>query len=151
MRVQADTRVLDITPGDSVDVNLDVVNTTEVIDGVTARIIGLEPAHVTARPDLLSLFPDTSGRLTLTLGLPMQFPAGRHPVTVEVASSTSAEQPHHVDLDLVVAPQPAVDVKVRPALLRARRRGTFLVQCANRGNVPLDLALSAVDPDRSLR
>jgi hypothetical protein len=151
MRVQADTRVLDITPGSSVDVNLDVVNTTEVIDGVTARIIGIEPEHVKAHPDLLSLFPDTSGRLTLTLGLPLQFPAGRHPVTVEVASSTGAGDPHHVDLDLLVASHPAIDLTVRPAVLRTRRRGSFSVHVANRGNVPLEVALSAVDADRSLR
>jgi hypothetical protein len=151
VRVQADTRVLDITPGNRAEVNLDVVNTTEVIDGVRARIIGLEPEHVTTKPDLLSLFPDTSGRLTLTLGLPVQFPAGRHPVTVEVASSAGAAAPHHVDLDLLVAPHAAVQLRVRPALVRARRRGSFVVECINRGNVPLELALSAVDPDRSLR
>ena len=151
MRVQADTRVLDITPGSSVDLNLDVVNTTEVIDGVTARIIGIEPEHVKARPDLLSLFPDTSGRLTLTLGLPTQFPAGRHPVTVEVASSTGAGDPYHVDLDLLVAPHPAIDLNVRPAVLRARRHGSFAVHVVNQGNVPLEVALSAVDADRSLR
>lgn len=151
MRVQADTRVIDITPGGSADVNLDVVNTTAVIDGITARVIGLEPQHVTARPDSLSLFPDTSGRLTLTLGLPLQFPAGRHPVTVEVASSAGVAEPHHVDLDLVVPPHPALDVTVRPALLRARRKGNFAVHCVNRGNIPLELTLSAVDPDRSLR
>ncbi len=150
MRVQTETRVVDITPGGSVDVNLDVVNTTEVIDGITARVIGLEPELVKARPDLLSLFPETSGRLTLTLGLPTQFPAGRHPVTVEVASSAGAVEPTHVDLDLVVAPHPAVDLNLRPALLRARRKGRFAVHCVNSGNVPLDVALSLVDPERAI-
>ena len=151
MRVQTDTRVLDITPGSSAEVTLDVLNTTEVIDGVSARVIGLEPEHVVTRPDTLSLFPDTSGQLTLTLGLPAQFPAGRHAVTVEVASSTAAAPPQHVDLDLLVAPHAAVELRPRPALHRARRRGRFVIECANRGNVPLDLTLSAVDPDRSLR
>ena len=54
MRVQADTRVLDVTPGSSVDVNLDVVNTTEVIDGVTARIIGLGQGAPAAIEEALS-------------------------------------------------------------------------------------------------
>ena len=67
MRVSSDTAVLDVRPGDSADIGVDVVNTGAVIDGVTARVVGLPDRHVTSRPAVLPLFPDSAGRLTLTL------------------------------------------------------------------------------------
>lgn len=151
MRVQTDSSVLDVAPGGRADVDLDVVNTSPVIDGVTARIIGLDHALVQARPTLLPLFPDTSGRMTLTVDLPRSFPAGRHPVTVEVSSSAAAVEPQHVDLDVVVAPYADAELQLRPPVRRARRKGRFLVEAVNRGNVPLELTLRASDPDRRLR
>ena len=73
-----------------------------MIDGVTARVVGLAERHVTTRPPVLPLFPDSAGQLTVTLGLPSSFPAGRHPMTVEVQSRQPNTGPAYVDLDLVV-------------------------------------------------
>ena len=150
MRVRSDTQRLDLAPGGRAEVHLDVVNTSGVIDGVSARVIGLDTGHVSANPPLLPLFPNSEGRLTLTLGVPATFPAGRHPVTVELASRTESAPPQHVDLDLLVASRPAADLRVRPGVLRAGRRGRFRVQLTNTGNVPVELALSAADAERSL-
>ena len=77
-----------------------------VIDGVTARVVGLPDHHVTSRPAVLPLFPDSAGRLTLTLGVPPGFPAGRHPVTVEVRSRQADTVPAYLDVDLLVPSTP---------------------------------------------
>src|SRR5690606_17746042 len=68
------------------ELELDIVNTSNVIEGVSARVDGLPADHVSARPLVLPLFPDASGRITLTLGVPEAFPAGRHDVHVEVVA-----------------------------------------------------------------
>lgn len=151
MRVTADRRLLQVSPGAPVELRLEVVNTQDVIDGVAARVVGLDARHVTARPSMLPLFPDSSGELSLTIALPSTFPAGRHPVTVEVSSQTGTSTPQHVDVDLVVAPFVDVDAAARPAVQRSRRHGTFALELANRGNVPVRAALSCTDPDRALR
>lgn len=151
MRVTADRRLVEITPGSPAELNLEVVNTNDVIDGVSARIVGVDAHYVTAKPSLLPLFPDSSGQLTLNLGLPVTFPAGRHPVTVEIASHTGTSPPEHVDVDLDVAPFVRVEMRSHPAVQRVRRRGAFTLELDNRGNVPVDVALSCTDPDRALR
>jgi uncharacterized membrane protein len=146
MRVSSDVAELDLAPGNQADVTLNVVNTGSVIDGITARVVGLAERNVTTRPQVLPLFPDSSGQLTVTLGLPSSFPAGRHPMTVEVLSRQPNTGPQYVNLDLVVPTAPAVGVASRPELIRARRTGRFVVTVTNRGNIPLDIALRANDP-----
>jgi hypothetical protein len=151
VRVLSETTKLTATPGSQVHMDLDVTNTAAVIDGVTVRVIGLDPEQVTSTPQLLPLFPDASGRIALRIDVPLTFPAGRHPLTVEVLSSVRAEHRQHVDVDLVVAPRPQLKLALRPAVQRARRRSHHLVECRNSGNVPLSVVLTADDPERSLR
>jgi hypothetical protein len=62
MRVATDTRLLEVDPGGTAAVIVEIVNTGEVIDGMTAHIIGLSDQFVTAQPALLPLFPDASGQ-----------------------------------------------------------------------------------------
>ena len=127
---------------------MDVVNTGAVIDGVTARVVGLPDRHVTSRPAVLPLFPDSAGRLTLTLDLPTGFPAGRHPVTVEVRSRQAETTPGYLDLDLMVPSVAGLAISSRPQVVRAHRTARFVVSVVNRGNTALDVALGAVDPER---
>jgi len=148
VRVSSDTAQLDIAPGAKADVTLNVVNTGAVIDGITARVVGLPERNVTTRPSLLPLFPDSSGQLTVTLGLPQSFPAGRHPMTVEVLSRQPDSFPAYVNVDLVVPRSPGLGVASRPELVRARRTARFIVTLTNRGNVLLDVDLKVNDPQK---
>jgi hypothetical protein len=151
MRVTADRRTLDVAPGGHVEVAVDVINTSEVIDGISARMVGIDAGRVTARPQVLPLFPDGSGRMTLNIDVPASYPAGSHPLTIEVRSHTSTQPPEHIDGEMVVAPYAQVDVSARPPTQRARRRATFTIEVANRGNVPMDVTLTCKDADRTLR
>lgn len=150
MLVSAQSQLIDVPSGGSAEVVLDVRNTSEIIDGVTTRIIGVPVATVTSRPALLPLFPDASGQVTMSVGLPPSYPAGRHPVTVEVASAGAGLPSAYLDLDLVVGPRPELSMSCRPQLIRARRQARFAVQLANSGNLPLDVELLAVDADRAI-
>jgi hypothetical protein len=150
MRVSSEVAELDLAPGNHADVTLNVVNTGSVIDGITARVVGLSERNVTTRPQVLPLFPDSSGQLTVTLGLPSSFPAGRHPMTVEVISRQPNISPQYVNLDLVVPTAPAVGLSSRPELVRAHRTGRFVVTVTNRGNIQLDISLRANDPEKAI-
>src|SRR5690606_30780778 len=107
--------------------------------------------HATARPSVLPLFPDATGRLVVQLDLPTTFPAGTHPVTVEVSGRAAGSEAAHHDVDVVVGSRPELVLAAAPTVVRARRRGAFEVQVRNQGNVPLDVALRASDSDRSLQ
>lgn len=148
VRVSSEETQLTIAPGSRRDLTVDVVNTANVIDGITARIVGLPDRAVTARPAMLPLFPDASGQITLTLDLPSAFPAGTHPMTVEVASQQPAVGPEYVNVDLTVPLAPAVELTSRPELVRARRTGRFILTTTNRGNALLDVELDVTDPQK---
>ncbi len=150
MRVRSSTASLSIAPGEHADVVLDVANTGGVIDGITARVVGLAESQVSSSPAVLPLFPDATGRITLTIGMPRSFPAGRHQMTIAVASRQPGIPPEYVDLEIVVPEVPSVSLSSRPQLIRTRRTGRFLVTVANRGNVGLDVNLAAGDPERAL-
>lgn len=149
MRVSSSTSQLAIAPGERSELTVDVVNTGSVIDGVTARIIGLPERAVTARPALLPLFPDAAGQITLGIELPSTFPAGDHPLTVEVASRQLGTPPEYVNVEVSVPRAPAVELVSRPEMVRARRTGRFIVTATNRGNAHLDATLTATDPQKN--
>lgn len=151
MRVAVDAQHLEVEPGNSAALVVEVVNTDDVIDGVTASVLGIPPECVSANPALLPLFPDSTGQVTLDLAVPPSHPAGRHSLTVEVVSHGTAKPPRYVDVDLDVAAQPGLRVSTRPQVVRARRSGRFVIELANYGNVPLDVSLAAADPDRQVQ
>ena len=151
MRAATDNRLLEVDPGATTSVVVDVVNTGAVIDGVTASVIGLAPEFVQTQPSLLPLFPATSGQLTVSLAVPPTHPAGRHQITVELVSHGAHLPAQYLDVDLDVSARPAMSMTPVPRVVRARRSGRFVLEVANTGNVPLDVTMQAVDVDRSIR
>ena len=151
MRAATDNRLLEVDPGATTSVVVDVVNNGDVIDGVTANVIGLAAEFVQTQPSLLPLFPATSGQLTVSLAVPPTHPAGRHPITVELVSHGAHLPAQYLDVDLDVSARPAMAMTPVPRVVRARRSGRFVLEVTNDGNVPLDVTMQAVDVDRSVR
>lgn len=151
MRLEPLQRVFTVTPGRPFDVELEVFNTADVIDGISARVIGLDPSWVMAQPLQLALFPQTSGRIKLHLSIPPEFPAGQHVITVETVSSVPGGLPAHAELTLNVEQICQAELVLAPSMVTARHETHFDVVCDNTGNTPLHLALNARDPDRTVR
>jgi hypothetical protein len=151
IRVATDVSRLDVEPGSTTDVVVDVVNTGSVIDGVSARVIGLPDQLVKAEPPLLPLFPDSGGSVRLSLAVPPTLRAGRHALTVEVVSHGAKVPSQYVDLDLDVAARPGLALAAQPRMIRARRGARFVLELRNDGNVALDVTFTAVDADRAVR
>ncbi|MCL2781562.1 MAG: carboxypeptidase-like regulatory domain-containing protein [Actinomycetia bacterium] len=151
MRVEASLRALNVEPGTTTTIQVRVRNTAQVIDGVSARVIGLPDECVRAEPSLLPLFPDASGQIALALTIPPTLPAGRHALMIEVLSHAARAQPQHVDLEVNVAAHPGLDLTSQPRSIRARRQARFALTATNAGNTPLLVELSAVDADRAVR
>lgn len=149
MRVMSAVEVLEVEPGGSGEIVLEVVNTSVVIEGVTARVLGLPPELVTVTPAVLPLFPDAVGRVAVRLDVPTSFPAGRHPVTVEVVGQAGTQVVHH-DVDVDVGQRAALALAAAPTVVRSRRRARFAVDVRNEGNVALDVALRSSDADRTI-
>ncbi|UJP41043.1 carboxypeptidase-like regulatory domain-containing protein [Cellulomonas palmilytica] len=151
MRVSSTVERLDVAPGGTGVVPLEVVNTSEVIESLSVRALGVPEASVRVEPDALALFPDAAGEVRLTVGLPGSFPAGTYPVTFVVAGRAPGAREAFHDVDLVVPPNPHVRLDATPTLVRSRSRGAFTLEVRNDGNTPLDVALRAQDADRTVR
>lgn len=151
MRVISGVDVLEVAPGGSGEIPLEVVNTGTVIDAVSADVVGLPAEVTTSHPSVLALFPAATGRLVVRLDLPGSFPAGTHPITVALTGQAGTAEAVHHDVDVVVGSRPALKLGAAPTVVRAKRRATFPLQVVNSGNVPLDVALRATDSDRSLQ
>ena len=70
MRADTQQAILQADPGQTLDITVEVVNTSELIDGVSASLSGLPGAVVTAEPALLPLFPDARGQIRLRVEVP---------------------------------------------------------------------------------
>ena len=81
MRTEVATSHLRVTPGTPAIFDVEVTNTADVIDGVTASIQGLDPAWVSLVVPVVSLFPDSSSTLSLRIDLPKNCLAGEYLVS----------------------------------------------------------------------
>ena len=116
MRVELGAPSVTVAPGGAAELAVEVFNERTVIDGVSARVMGLDAQWVKSRPGRLALFPDTAGTIELRITVPEEFPAGTHAVAVEVTSSVDP-------LDVVVVP---LELVVRPASSQAVRIASWL-------------------------
>lgn len=151
MRVATEHRLVTANPGETVDVRIDVVNTGELIDGVTAHLIGLPDGQISVEPQLLPLFPDAQGQITLSIAVPSHQPAGMHPLTIAVVSHGAGSPTQHVDIDLSVSARPDVRLRAEPQAIRSRRTARFVITVENSGNVALDATLAPTVEDRRTR
>jgi hypothetical protein len=151
MRVELRTPFLETRPRETSRVVIAVQNTSDVIDDITVRAVGLDPTAVQSDPPRLPLFPGAEGLITLTITLPEAFPAGDHVIPLEVSSTANPAEIATVDLRLDVGVDDDIAIAVRPQNLTAGRRGEFEVLCTNRGNRPIDLTLLASDLEYSLK
>jgi carboxypeptidase family protein len=151
VRVATEHRLVQADPGQTVEIRVDVVNTGELIEGVTAHLIGLPDGQIAVEPQLLPLFPDAQGQITLTIGVPTNQPAGLHPLTIAVVSHGAGSPTQHVDVDLSVSARPDVRLTADPETIRSRRAGRFMLTVHNTGNVALDASLAARLEDKRTR
>ena len=78
---------LNVRPGSQSRVSIEVTNTGDVIDGVTAIVDGIIPDWVQLERPLVRLFPDATDRVSVLLDIPRTCPEGDYLVTVRIVST----------------------------------------------------------------
>jgi hypothetical protein len=150
--VRTELRPLDLTvrPGDLTVIEIEVGNTAEVIDGVTAHIEGIDPSWVHLPVPVLSLFPDSTGILPIHVRFPPTTVVGDYLVVITIASTIDATRRSTHDLWLHVDPIEAASLRLRPSVVTAGSRGSFGAIVVNEGNVQTDFTMTALDETRIL-
>ena len=150
MRANLDQSELTASPAQPFVLCVGLANPSPVIDAISATVAGLPGATVSSTPASLSLFPGTSGTLSLRVVLPKDFPAGHHQATVHLRSAVLPEDDLERLVQVDVAAAVGASLSVTPATRRAHRKGSFAIHCANEGNIAVEVSLSATDPERAL-
>jgi hypothetical protein len=150
--VRTELRPLDVTvrPGALTVIEVEVGNTADVIDGVTARVEGIDPSWVHLPTPVLSLFPDSTGVLPVHVRFPPTTVVGDYLVVITVESTIDATRRSTHDLWLHVDPVEAASLRLRPSVVTAGSSGRFGAIVANEGNVQIDFTMSALDETRVL-
>ncbi|MCA1692677.1 MAG: carboxypeptidase-like regulatory domain-containing protein, partial [Actinobacteria bacterium] len=145
MRLAVTPTELDIAIGEPVVLQLEIYNSRPVIDGYQASLLGLGDQAFTADPPELSLFPETGGVMVLTFALPSGFPAGPRVIGVKAASVTDPRVSAVEEIQISVAAVSVATLAVEPLMVTAGNEAEFALSLDNRGNVPLESRLVAVD------
>jgi len=150
VRATLETTRLRIHPGVPTTLDIEVVNTADVIDGVTANVFGLDPAWVRMTPPVVTLFPDGAGRLSIVFDVPPACPAGDSMLLIRVASTIDATRFVEHDVWITVDPVEAAELRMRPSLVVGGAEADFKVEVTNTGNITTDLTITALEPTRAV-
>ncbi len=141
---------LDVVPGTAGRVQIDITNTTDVIDGVTAIVDGINPDWVRLERPVVSLFPDSTDRIGLVLDIPADCPAGDYLVIVRIVSTIDADRETAHDFWLTVPPRPALALDLRPSIVTGGSEATIGAIVENTGNSTIDVTVEALEPTREV-
>lgn len=150
MRVQATPNHLALSPGLESTVQVEVFNSSAIIVGYQVRAFGVDPSWVTVDGGDLSLFPQTSGIVTVSVRAPRELPVGVRDLTIEVTTKTEPVETELVAIALDVLADRRATLEVVPGTINGGSRGRFGLVLHNVGNAPVDFGLSAVDGEGAL-
>ncbi|HUP86532.1 MAG TPA: hypothetical protein VM143_12760 [Acidimicrobiales bacterium] len=141
-----------IVPGSTGTCSVRVRNTGAVVDQFSLTVLGQPAAWTTVVPAALSLFPGADGTIELHFA-PPRAPGvgfGAMPFGVRVVGSEDPDNPvveeGQVDLERFVD----VTGKVTPRTSETKRKARHDLVLDNKGNAPVEVVISASDPDEQL-
>jgi hypothetical protein len=150
VRTQLALTHLAIRPGMPARVEIEVTNTSDVIDGVTAIVDGIDPNWIRFDSPVVSLFPSSSATLGFTIDTPFDYPAGDYLVVVRVVSTIDADRQTVHDFWITVEPSLGIDMRIRPSIINAGRTAEIVVTVRSTGNTSAEVGVTAIDPGRQV-
>ncbi len=139
-----------VTPGQPTFINIEVTNTADVIDGVTAIVDGINPDWIRLERPMLSLFPDASDMMTLVFDIPKTCPAGDYLVVVRLVSTIDFDRQSVHDFWLTVGVVTGVELDLRPSIVTGGAEERLDATITNTGNAPATITVTALEPTREV-
>jgi uncharacterized membrane protein len=131
----------------------EIKNLGEAIDKFLITVEGLEEEWYSRGASSVSLFPQKSSDVALTLQPPKKkgVKSGIYTFGVTVQSQSKPLEVATVIGQLEVLPFPEFKLEMRPIRVSCRRKGSYRVVLNNTGVTDLDFTLSATDMDEGCR
>jgi hypothetical protein len=143
---------LKVVPGDEAVCQVRIRNTGTVVDKYSFEVLGAAAMWTQVTPAVLHLFPGTEGPVELHLNPPRlpTPPAGPMPFGLKVSSIEQIGEPAVQEGSLEIAPFGDTKAELRPRTALTWRSVVYRLSIANEGNVAVDIAPRASDPDELL-
>jgi hypothetical protein len=140
---------LDVVPGAERTCQLTVRNTSDVVEAYRIDVLGDAGQWSSVEPSTLHVYPGAESTAVVRFAPPRssRVPVGDVPFAVRVLPSERPQDAAAPEGVLTVAPFTATGAEILPRTSKGRRGARHEVAVDNRGNVPLPVALSGVDPD----
>jgi hypothetical protein len=141
---------LAVDPGGQISTTIRVRNTGSTVDRFDLTIVGPMAAWASAQPASLSLFPGKEAEALIVFAPPRNsLPrAGTLPYGVRVAPAANPAGAVVEEGRITIGPYTDTSAGIVPATSRGSRTGRHDVTVENRGNTPVEVVVSASDPDR---
>ncbi|MET0238227.1 MAG: hypothetical protein ABW224_26535, partial [Kibdelosporangium sp.] len=150
MKVTVSPERIALRPAETADIEVTVQNASQVVEHFAASVVGLPSNDLwTCEPDVVKLRPKEVGTLRMTISVPERggLVAGPYTLGLVVKSPYSQEVSRCEELPLDVQPAPALAMNVQPEVANGGKTGSFVVNLANEGNMPMAVTLSGSDPE----
>jgi hypothetical protein len=141
---------VDATPGLTSRVEIEVTNTSTVIEGVTAIVDGINPEWVRLERPVVSLFPDVTDYVILVFDIPPTCQAGTYLIDVRILSSVDPSIESVQDFWLTVAPVEEIQIDLRPTVVTGGSSAELTATIVNSGNSDLEVLVSVNDATREV-
>jgi hypothetical protein len=141
-----------VVPGDEAVFQVRIRNTGAVVDKYNFEVLGAAAMWTQVTPSVLHLFPGTEGPVELHVNPPRlpTPPAGPMPFGLRVNSTEQIGEPAVQEGSLEIAPFGDTKAELRPRTALTWRSAVYRLSIANEGNVAVDIAPRASDPDELL-
>jgi 5-hydroxyisourate hydrolase-like protein (transthyretin family) len=151
MRVQVDPQRVEVAENLPFTVQVTVTNTGTVIGGYHLRVLGADPSWVTLEAENLSLFPESSQSVAVTVAIPPGVGAGDRRIAVQVRELTPPQAIAVAEIELVVPAREAMRMALSPLTVLCGKHGRFSVVAENTGNTAISMVPVGMDPEDKIR
>ena len=142
-----------VSPGTEATTTLTVRNDGDIVEAYTLEVVGDCAAWSTVEPARVSLYPGTSEVVTVRLAPPRshEVRAGEIPLGVRVLPAEHPESVAVPEATVIVAPFHELRAELDPGRRSGWRGARFRAAVQNRGNTPVDIALTGKQAGEELR
>jgi hypothetical protein len=141
-----------VAPGAEAQVRLTVHNTGDIVEAYDLRVLGTLATTATVDPPLLNLYPGDEGSATVrfVVARDSTLAAGDIPFGIHVAPRERPEEAVVEEGTLTLQRFAATTAELTPRTSHGRLRARHTVAVDNRGNAPLLVTLTGLDPDQAV-
>lgn len=147
-----DAAPVPVLPGEQARIVLEVRNNSTIVEAYSFEVLGAPAAWTVVEPAEISLYPNTSGQVSLVASPPRDatVPPGDMPLAVRVLPQERPETATVPEGTLLVLPYAEVSAELTPQMAQARGRARFQVAVDNRGNHPVAVGFKGTDRSQAL-